>query len=134
VVGTRLPFVRSKLVVSNRSAEGFAIDHLIELPKGGKAAWSIGHGVRAMREYRYKIERILSEHDYENTKKIEQELATASTALFEAELSDCPSSALVCEVQCWRRRVAHGFPRRPLRCLPMPEALRKFMKRRLENP
>ena len=134
VVGTRLPFVPSKSVVSNRSAEGFAIDHLIELPTGGKVAWSIGHGVQAMREYRYQIEQILSAHDYENIRGVERELATASNALLEAELSDCPPSALACEVQCWRRRVAQGFPRRPLRRLPMIEALRKFIKRRLENP
>ena len=134
VVGTRPPFLRFKLVVPDRSAEGFEIDELIRLPDDTRVAWDVGHGVGAMWDYRFRIERILSSHDESNWRRVDRELAGASTAQFEAELDDLPTASLPCEVQCWRRRVAEGFGRRPLRRLEMPDALRRFIARRRAHP
>jgi pimeloyl-ACP methyl ester carboxylesterase len=134
VVGTRLPFLPTKLVVSNHSAEGFEIDELMKLDTGGRVALGLGHGVTAMAAYREKIEQILSNHDYENVAQVQKEMTAATQEQFRDELPGCAPADLDCEVKVWRRRIVEGFPKRPLRRLQMPQALRAFMTRRLENP
>ena len=133
VSGTRLPLLPTKLVVSRRSAEGFDVDRSI--PLKNNVALDIGHGVAAMASAQHDIEQILAEHDYENVKQVEQELTAATPAMFSSVLtSRCPAPSLPCEVDCWQRRVADGFPRRPLRRLAMPAVLRKFIELRLGHP
>ena len=135
IVGKRPKLFPFKAVVSNRSASGFDIDQRLKPGAGERSSeWGTGHGVGAMWKYRHEIERILSNHDYQNVKQVASALATVAPALVEAELTARPPAEWPCEVQCWQRRIVEGFSRRPLRAVSMPGAVQKFMARRQDNP
>jgi hypothetical protein len=132
--GTRPPFFPWRLVVSERSARGFEIDEPLPF-RGRRVQLGVGHAVDAMDEYRHHIEQLLSDHDYENMRSLEAALAAADYESFAATLKDhCPEDSLWCEISCWQRRVVSGFEARPLRCLPMPDALERFIRVRLKHP
>jgi hypothetical protein len=97
VSGTVLPFPRLKVVVSDKSARGFDIDHTLEIPASQRTAWGVGHGVAAMVNYRFQIERLLSDHDFDSIRKIRQELPTTPHSdLIPLLSTTCPPSALGC--------------------------------------
>jgi pimeloyl-ACP methyl ester carboxylesterase len=128
--GTRLPFPPVKLVVSNRSAFGFEIDHPIRDRALQRSEWGLGHGVQAMKVYREQIEQLLSDNDYEATKAIEKTPAADRSAAISTAL-DNPGSH---EVYWWERRFLQGFPIRPLRRLEFRDIVRKFIRLREEHP
>jgi hypothetical protein len=136
VSGARPPFFPSKLVVSAKSAFGFAIDTAINLPANEKVAAGFGHGVPAMRAARHEIEQRIKEHDYANVAQAGADLAAAGPAPFAAVLGPHyqPAAPPACEVECWQRRAAAGFPHRPLRKLSMPGVLHRFIGLRLPHP
>ena len=128
--GTRLPFPPVKLVVSDRSAFGFAMDQPIRDPALQLREWALGHGVQAMRVYQQQIEQRLSDNDYEATKGIEQAPAAECAAAICTALGD-PHPA---DLPYWERRFAEGFPLRPLRRLAFQPAVRKFIELRIDHP
>jgi pimeloyl-ACP methyl ester carboxylesterase len=135
VSGTRLPFPRVKLVVSERSADGFEMDQPLQIPAAERTAWGLGHGVAAMGPYRHQIERILSEHDQARVASINEATAAMPRGVLEHILApSCEAASLPCEVQCWRRRLVEGFRHRPLRGLAFDEAVEKFVQLRQQHP
>jgi pimeloyl-ACP methyl ester carboxylesterase len=133
--GTRWPFPPIKLVVSNRSAYGLKLDEPIKDEAIASTAWGLGHGLVAMAAYRHQIEQRLSDHD---AKPI-ADIAGTARALVEhgcreALTPHCAAADVRCEVETWTRRFTDSFRRRPLRALPFPTALERFISLRREHP
>lgn len=135
ISGTVLPGLRTKLVVPDRSANGFAIDEPIAVPRAERIAWGVGHGVAAMKNYRFQIERLLSDYCLDSIAETRTQLAAVpDTVLSQALEMTCHAAALGCEVESWRRRLARAFEERPLRKIGGAAALRKLVELRLKHP